>query len=300
MLYYIYAKEIPHLYDNESERPERIHTGRVMNTRTKKLLLQLIPFVIVLVGLLLPSCGFLGLLFDGDDEDKSPKYYDINISYNYFGARSVTENTPLMMLLIPLDSSMQFTDEGFEKATMVRNNFSPGVATVLSLEGGAYAILGFIDEEPFGIGDGQLNMGEVYSLFYMRQFVDSIPQPDHIWVDSYNEEHTYYFEMDDSYIMDGFLLLSPRQGDTMYGEGIGYIYAVGLQIEPTIEKIEIFVDSSPQGSFPADQEIFHVNMSTFGTGPHTLEIFAYDYLDNPITFDQPPSNLPVNFDYVAP
>jgi hypothetical protein len=253
-----------------------------------------------LTCLFLPSCGFFGLLFDGDDDEKNPKYYDIKISYNYFGARMVTENTPLMMLLIPLDSSMQFTDEGFDNATVVRNNFSPGVATVLSLEGGAYAILGFIDDEPFGIGDGQINMGEVYSFYYMRQFVDSVPQPDHIWVDSYNEEHTYYFEMDDSYIMDGFLLLSPRQGDTMYGEGIGYIYAVGLQIEPTIETIDIFVDSSPQGSFPADQEIFYVNMSTFGTGTHSLEIFAYDYLGTQIPFDQSPLNLPVNFDYVAP
>ena len=272
----------------------------MMNTRNKKLMLGLIPFLMVVAGLFLPSCGFFGLLFDGDDDDKSPKYYDIKISYDYFGGRSVNENTPLIMLLIPLDSNQQFTDEGFDNATVVRNNFSPGVATVLSLEEGAYAILGFIDDEPFGIGDGQINMGEVYSFYYMRQFVDSVPQPDHIWVDSYNEEHTYYFEMDDSYTMDGFLLLSPRQGDTVYGEGIGYIYAAGFRIEPTIEKIEIVVDTFSQGFFPADQELFHVNMSTFGTGSYSLDIIGYDYLDNPITFDQSPLNLPVNFDYVAP
>jgi hypothetical protein len=300
VIYCINAKEIPHLYDNESERPEMILAGCVMNTRNKKLLLRLIPFVMVLIGLFLPSCGFIGLLFDGDDEDKSPKYYDIKINYNYLGGKLVTENTPLIMLLIPLDSNMQFTDEGFDNATVVRNNFEPGVTTVLSLEGGPYAILGFIDDEPFGIGDGQVNMGEVYSFYDMRQFVDSIPQPDHIWVDSYNEDHTYYFEMDDSFIMDGFLLISPRQGDTMYGDGIGYIHAVGFQIDPTIEKIEILVDSSPQGTFPVEQEIFPVNMSTFGTGPHSLDIIGYDYLDNPIIFDQLPLNLPVNFDYVAP
>jgi hypothetical protein len=262
---------------------------------------RLTLLLVILIGLLFPSCGFVGLLFDGDDENGAPKYYDVNISYNYTGGRTVNEDSPLVMLLIPLNSDMQFDDEGFDNATVVPNNFSPGVATVLSLESGAYAILGFIDEFPLGNRDGQVNMGEVYSFFHMKEFVDSITAPDHIWVDQGIETYTPHFELDDSFLMDGFLILAPREGDTVYGEGSGYIHAVGFTVNPNIETIEVIVDAVfSQGFFPASQEVFPVNMSTFGTGPHTLEIIAYDSGMGVVTYDQAPMNTPVSFYYEAP
>jgi hypothetical protein len=270
-----------------------------MRKQKLNLVRLLVPFVMVLAVLVFPSCGFIGLLFDGDNDDGGERYYDVQISYNYSGARVISEDSPLILLLIPLDSNMQFNDEAFDNATAIPNNFSPGVATLLSVESGPYAMLGFIDEQPFGARDSQVNMGEVYAFYDMKEFVDSISAPDYIMVDSGIETYTPHFELDDSYFMDGFLILSPREGDTLYGEGIGYINAVGFTVDPTIETIEVVVDTFSQGSFPAEQEVFPVNMTTYGTGPHTLELNAYSS-SGQIFYDQPPINTPVNFDYVAP
>jgi hypothetical protein len=171
---------------------------------------------------------------------------------------------------------------------------------VPGLEKGPYAVLGYIDEQPFGSPDGQLNMDEVYAFYDMRDFVGSVPQPDYIMVDSSLETWTPHFELDDSFFMDGFVVLSPREGETVYGEGSGYIHVAGLNFEPMIRTIEIIIDGSPQGTFLADQELYPVNMSIYPSGTRSLDIIAYNESIVQIFFDQPPLNIPVSFNYVAP
>ena len=271
-----------------------------MKKRRFNILWRLIPFLILLSGLLFPSCGFIGLLFDGDDEGDNIKYYDLTMSYNYSGGRMVSTTSPMVLVFIPLDENYQFTDDGFNKATYMPNFISPGVAIVPGLEKGPYAVLGYVDEQPFGSPDGQLNMNEVYAFYYMRDFVGSVPNPDYIMVDSSLETWIPHFELNDSFFMDGFVVLSPREGETVYGEGSGYIHVAGLNFEPMIRTIGIEVNGSPQGTFPADQEIFLVNMSIYPSGTCSLEIIAYDKYLNTVVFDYPPQNIPVNFNYVAP
>jgi hypothetical protein len=271
-----------------------------MEKKRFKILWWLIPFLILLSGLLFPSCGFIGLLFDGDDGGDNTKFFDLTMSYNYSGFRTVSTTSPMVLLFIPLDDNFQFTDDGFSEATYVPNFFSPGVAIVPGLEKGPYGVLGYIDELPFGSPDGQLNMGEAYAFYNMKEFVGSVPQPDYINVDSSIETWIPHFELNDSFFMDGFVVFSPLDGETVYGEGPSLIRVVGLQIEPMIRTIEIRIDAILQGTFPADQEVFLVNMSLYPDGPHTLDITAYDKDMIQVFFDQPPLNMPVNFNYVAP
>jgi hypothetical protein len=228
-----------------------------MEKKRFKILWWLIPFLILLSGLLFPSCGFIGLLFDGDDGGDNTKFFDLTMSYNYSGFRTVSTTSPMVLLFIPLDDNFQFPD-------------------------------------------GQLNMGEAYAFYNMKEFVGSVPQPDYINVDSSIETWIPHFELNDSFFMDGFVVFSPLDGETVYGEGPSLIRVVGLQIEPMIRTIEIRIDAILQGTFPADQEVFLVNMSLYPDGPHTLDITAYDKDMIQVFFDQPPLNMPVNFNYVAP
>jgi len=242
----------------------------------------LIPFLIILIGLLIPSCGFIGLLFDGDDENDSNRYYDVQISYNYSGGRTVSTFTPLVLLLIPLDNDMQFTDEGFDNAIYMPNYFSPGVASVLSLESGPYAILGYIDDQPFGSSDGQLNMGEVYAFYDMRDFISSFTNPDFIMVDSMIEDSMPHFDLDDSYTMNGLVIFSPRSGDTLKAVDVGgsvhLIQIGGISIEKSINSLDIYVnppmtlvhDNVPVSS--DDAWIVSVDMFGFSNGPYTLTV----------------------------
>ena len=279
----------------------RFASESVMEKKRFNILRRLIPFLILLSGLLFPSCGFIGLLFDGNGDGENSKLYTLQMSYNYWGfPDNISTFSPLVFLFIPLNDENAFEENIFDNAFYVPTFIPEGVVIVEGLEKGPYAVLGYIDEQPFGFPDGQLNMNEVYAFYNMRDFVGSVPYPDYIMVDSSLETWTPHFELNDSFFMDGFVVLSPREGDTVYGEGSGYIHVAGLNFEPMIRTIEIKIDAISQGTFPANQEIFPVNMSIYSDGPHILEIIAYDEFMTPFPFDQPPLNIPVNFIYVAP
>jgi hypothetical protein len=268
----------------------------VMEKKCFKILWRLTPFLILLSGLLFPSCGFIGLLFDGGDEGDSTRYYEFKMSYNYFGGMIINSDNPLIFLFIPLDENNALTDNGFENAIWRHEFLNNGVVVIDQMKEGSYAVLGYIESN----GIEGPNMYEVYAFYYMRDFVSSVHNPDYIWVDSSIEDWTPNFDLDDTYQMDGFAVISPRQNDTVHGVDGGYMHVVGLLFDKAIRTVEFIVDGTPQGRFNAGQESFLVNMSIYDTGPLVLDIIAYDQFDNPIPFDLFPFEIPLNFNYVAP
>ncbi len=285
------------LFDNDSGRNMRFASESVMEKKRFNILWRLIPFLIILSGLLFPSCGFIGLLFDGDDGGGGgTRYYEFKMSFNYFGGMTIDKDRPLIFLFIPLDEDNALTDNGFENAIW-RNEFRDnGVVEIYQMQEGSYAVLGYIESN----GIEGPNMYEVYAFYYMRDFVSSVHNPDYIRVDSSIEGWTPTFDLDDTYQMDGFSVISPRQNDTVYGGDGGHMQVVGLLFDQTIRKVEFWVDGTQQGTFNADQESFFINMSIYNTGPLVLDIIALDQLGLPTPFDLFPFEIPLDFNYVAP
>ena len=178
----------------------------------------------------------------------------INDAYDNDGIMSngykliIDSDNPLFFLFIPLDENNAFTDKWFENAIW-RNEFRDNGAVVIDqMQEGSYAVLGYIESN----GIEGPNMYEVYAFYYMRDFVSSVHNPDYIWVDSSIEGWIPTFDFDDTYQMDGFSVISPRQNDTVYGGDGGYMQVVGLLFDQTIRTVEFYVDGTPQGKFNAD------------------------------------------------
>ena len=269
---------------------------RVMKKNLFKISWRLIPFLIILIGLLIPSCGFIGLLFDGDDEGGGTRYYEFKMGYNYFGGMIIDSDNPLIFLFIPLDENNSLQENGFKNAIWRHEFNNTGAVIIDQMQEGSYAVFGYIESN----GIEGPNMYEVYAFYYMRDFVSSVQNPDYIWVDSSIEGWTPTFDLDDTYQMDGFSVIFPRQNDTVYGGDGGYMQVVGLLFDQTIRTVEFYIDGTPQGKFNADQESFLVNMSIYSTGSRVLDIIAYDQSDLSIPFDLFPFETPLNFNYVAP
>ena len=260
-----------------------------------RILWRLVPFLLI-SSLLIPSCGFIGLLFDSGKDGKSTQYYDLQMGYDCWGELTVDYTKPLSFLFIPLNNNHEFDDQSFDNASYKVVYIPSGVITMESLKEGPYAVLGYIDSD----GDGELSMGEVYAFYYMRDLVSTFRDPDYIMVDSSIGYDMPHFDLYDTYEMDGFAVLYPVPGDTVHGEGLGMIYMVGLKIEETISTVEILIDDIAQDKWPAEQEIFPINMSTKLTGFHSLGIIARDAGGSFVSFDMTPLNVPFDFYYEAP
>lgn len=255
----------------------RFASESVMEKKRFNILRRLIPFLILLSGLLFPSCGFIGLLFDGKGDGENSKLYTLQMSYNYWGfPDNISTFSPLVFLFIPLNDENAFEENIFDNAFYVPTFIPEGVVIVEGLEKGPYAVLGFID---FG-GDGELNMGETYAFYYMRDFISSFKNPQYIMVDSMIEEWKPHFDLDDSFFMNGLFLFSPESGQTLKGVNVGgsvhLIQIAGISIEKSINFLDIYInppltllhDDVPVSG--QDTWVVSVDMFGFSDGLYTL------------------------------
>jgi hypothetical protein len=250
------------------------------------------PLLIVLLGMLLPSCGFITVLFDNDDGEDDRQYYSVEMNYRYLGGFPILPFQQVHFLFIPLNENYEFEEGSFDQAESRASAVPTGVVSV-DLKRGPHSVLGFVDSDM----DGQLSMFDPYAFLFRLPLADAFRNPGFFWVDSSIEDNPPYFEMDDMFMMRGVMLLVPKNGETIASQNQN-IPLVGITVESRIDNVQVFVDGSPVGlaeSVPGDDVwSFPVDMSSKTDGWYNIWVDGYD---GPTFID---SSDTVNFYYDAP
>jgi len=234
------------------------------------------PLFIVLLWVLIPSCGFITVLFDNDGDSDSNISYTIIMTYTYNGGQIIDETSPLFFLLIPLNENKEFEDGSFDQAGLGSSINDTGAVSFSNLQKGPYALLWYIDAQ---LPQGELNAGEVYSFYNRRDLASSFRYPDYIWVDSSFDG--FHLDLWDDFSLQGIEVVVPVEGETLHGENLGgslhRIFVIGFTFDKTIDTIQFHIDGVSKGGFTPGGEnpwIFSINMYGEIAGWHNLEVYG--------------------------
>jgi hypothetical protein len=215
------------------------------------------------------------------DEQDSQEFYTLTMFYRYDGLETISFTKPLFFLFIPLDEDNQFKNESFDESVYAPA-FLPAGTVSVDLNRGSYTVLGYVDIN----GNSGLDPSEVYAFLGRRSFIDSIFGPDSIWVDSLIEDDGFspnYFQFGDDFQLQSLFIISPGEGETVYGERISptqhSITVFGLSIVQNVDYVAAYVDDLwIGGNTLVDSDnafVSQINLFSISTGSHTLEIRGY-------------------------
>ncbi len=267
------------------------------------------PVCVVFISLTIVSCGFIFGLFDegNGDETDSQEFYTLTMFYFYDGSETISFMKPIYFLFIPLDVNNQLYDESFDASTHAPVFLQAGTVSV-DLKRGSYTILVYVDIN----GNGRLDPSEYYAFLGRRDFIDSIFGPDSIWVDSFIEEDGYspsYFQFGDDFQLKPLFIISPVDGEIIFGEVIGpthhKITTFGLSIVQNVDYVAVYVDDMwVLGNAPVNEDnsfVIEINMFGFPTGSHTLEVRGYI---GTMPYDEPSAPVQashkITINYISP
>jgi hypothetical protein len=240
-------------------------------------------FLLFLCALLIPSCGFIIGSFGDENENGEPDgVYTLRMRYNYSGYATVDHTSPLIFLFIPLNENNELEEDSFLQAQPAVAFIPSGIVT-LDLEEGPYTVLGYIDSN----NNSDLDMGEVYAFFYMKDLVSTFRNPDYIWVYSHIDEDAPCFEMGSGYTMQGFYVLFPENNETLYGKAVDdeihFIYIAGLSMTDNIDYVAMYINGAP--AVPPSMQVqgqeawvIPINMYGYPSSsftPYELRVEAY-------------------------
>jgi hypothetical protein len=229
--------------------------------RILRLRVWVAPLLLVSLFVLFPSCGFITVLFDNNDEEDFGRSYQVQMSYRYLGGFPISPSNKIYFLFVPLNENNEFEEGSFDQAEARWSAVPMGVVPI-DLKRGTYSVLGYVDAN----GNNELNMFEAYAFFFRLDLATAFRNPNYFWVDSSIENNPPYFEMDDFHVMRGVMLFVPENGETLIGQdqgGTHLIPLVGITIESKIDNVQVYVDGAPVGipvsvsgddawSFPVD------------------------------------------------
>jgi len=259
-----------------------------MKTRPITLLL-LIFFLITLP--FLPSCGFIGSVFSGDDEggeeengqedeSEEPRVHELTIYYRYVGSGSVSAASPLYFVIMPVDENGNIPEDRLD--FVIVNGYLPAGTVIAEIEEGTYGILLFHDAD----SNGDLSHLENYVIYY--DYFQAGGGFDSVFVYS---DQSIFMDMNDDYEWHHVFIVSPGNGELMTSDF--YVYGgISNTGSVTVESIGLELDGNELwGSaqiggwgggdeawmYPGEDNPFNeIELDDHQNGWHTLTARGYD------------------------